>query len=1441
MKQTYTKWLLISAVTIAPACSMEGGPGEVATSARALEHTNTAPTRVRVPETNYSVYATLEPARANIEQQRALEALGERVKIDEVFGVPSVVWISNENRSAVRSDRHTPSGDMDLPAHAPTAARQILLDHAHLYGLSPADIARAHVDRVHERAAGGVIVSFTQRHGGEDVHGARMNVAMTRQLEPIAITGWLHPWADANAAKKDTFSRDLTTGLLDALGLERLALEAIGEDAGGFTRFQSKDTSVVFRTPARIKPVYFPLPNKLEPAYMVELDLAKSDAHDAAAWSAVVSARDGELLSTTSLIAHQSFSYNVYVDDDDVPWPNPFGDQLKPYIAGAFPEPVAPRLVTLESMNTRGDVWLPAGATTTVGNNVAAYTDQGGRDGFDGDDIIGELSSADTFGYTYDFSLAPGANEAQSRASVVQLFYTINYMHDLFYDHGFDEDAGNAQDDNYGRGGVAGDRMRAEALDFSGTNNANMYTPSDGASPRMQMFEFTSSAVDRVSVLAPVELVGEMPTGQADYPPFFDVTGELVAVNDGDDEGGSGSFADGCQQFVNGDQVTDKIALIDRGSCSFIQKLQNAQEVGAKGVLIINNDTQNPDRVFDMGGIEATITTPAMMISWSNGQALRQAMTSEAVEVRLIALQNQDAALDADIVTHEWGHYLYGRLTQNNGNTLQAGGLNEGNSDFVALLIAAREEDTLQAGNAMFQGAYPMGQYAGHRYWTGTRRLAYSTAMDINPLTFRHISDREPLPPGIFDAVDNSEVHNSGEIWSNAMWECYAALLNKHGFTDGRERMLDYLVAGLKLFPRDTTFMEARDSILAGVRAYDEDDFRTCFFTFAERGMGVGARAPGRYVGGNLGVVESFDVGGAIELANLEVTESASCDNDGILDVGESATISLQVSNAGAESLEGVMVRVEPFSNGNPNIPRRGVSFPEGNQAELPPLDPFGQATVEIEIDLDEALGSDLLSFRVIADHPDVLRPAQLDDGVLVNTDVEIDSATLDDFELGQGRWETINGIPLVPSTGWAIIDDGNSHVWFGTEEEFRTDVYLVSPPLEVAAGADFEMTFEHRHDFEFGQYPWDGGVIEISRDMGATWVDVTDLGADPGYNATIANGATLFGSAANTVNPIADRLAYGGNNPAYPERDTVSMNFGEQLAGTTVLIRFRLGTDEGTGGGGWVIDNLSFDGLANAPFPALIDEEGSCAGPISVAATAPARVNEGDVVTLEVTDELPEASYLWAQESGPTAELTDASKPTATFTAPDVDEQTEVVFSVTGQIAQETASTTVTVIVDPVNSAPTASFTIEGTLDAGETITLNASASVDPEGDSLTYAWAQIGGPGVALSNPTSAKPTFTAPTFDEDVTLEFQLIVTDGALLSAPTTERVTITASEVAPEGKPTDVGDDKKDPDVDASPGVDDEGCSSSPASPPAGPLTLLLGTLASLGLIRRRSR
>ncbi|KAH8920321.1 peptidase M36, partial [Atractiella rhizophila] len=78
-------------------------------------------------------------------------------------------------------------------------------------------------------------------------------------------------------------------------------------------------------------------------------------------------------------------------------------------------------------------------------------------------------------------------------ASVSELFYTINEIHDLFWRYGFDEPAGNFQERNFGRGGLGNDAVQANAQDGSGTNNANFATPPDGQRGRMRMYVWTGS------------------------------------------------------------------------------------------------------------------------------------------------------------------------------------------------------------------------------------------------------------------------------------------------------------------------------------------------------------------------------------------------------------------------------------------------------------------------------------------------------------------------------------------------------------------------------------------------------------------------------------------------------------------------------------------------------------------------------------------------------------------------------------------------------------------------------------------------------------------------------------------------------------------------------------------------------------------------------------
>ena len=80
-------------------------------------------------------------------------------------------------------------------------------------------------------------------------------------------------------------------------------------------------------------------------------------------------------------------------------------------------------------------------------------------------------------GLDFDFPLDLTRRPFDSQpAFVTNLFYWNNVMHDVAYNYGFNEAAGNFQVNNYGKGGLGSDDVRAEAQDGSGRNNANFGT-----------------------------------------------------------------------------------------------------------------------------------------------------------------------------------------------------------------------------------------------------------------------------------------------------------------------------------------------------------------------------------------------------------------------------------------------------------------------------------------------------------------------------------------------------------------------------------------------------------------------------------------------------------------------------------------------------------------------------------------------------------------------------------------------------------------------------------------------------------------------------------------------------------------------------------------------------------------------------------------------------
>ncbi|MGH3679424.1 MAG: M36 family metallopeptidase [Natronosporangium sp.] len=126
-----------------------------------------------------------------------------------------------------------------------------------------------------------------------------------------------------------------------------------------------------------------------------------------------------------------------------------------------------------------------------------------------------------------------------------------------------------------------------------------------------------------VTVDPPSAAAGSYPSAGAEFgsaPSVEGLAGQVVQVDDG-----SGNPTEGCGPVAP--LPAGAIALIDRGTCPFTQKVANAQAAGAGAAIVANNEPGDP---FTMSGADPSIEIPSVMVSQADGGTLKGGLPATA-------------------------------------------------------------------------------------------------------------------------------------------------------------------------------------------------------------------------------------------------------------------------------------------------------------------------------------------------------------------------------------------------------------------------------------------------------------------------------------------------------------------------------------------------------------------------------------------------------------------------------------------------------------------------------------------------------------------------------------------------------------------------------------------------------------------------------------------
>ncbi len=761
----------------------------------------------------------------------------------------------------------------------------------------------------------------------------------------------------------------------------------------------------------------------------------------------------------------------------------------------------------------------------TRGNNVHAYQDTNADDLSDNDE---PRDSNLVFDFTHDTSLEP---ELNVDAAITNLFYMNNMMHDLTYLLGFDEVAGNFQDNNYGAPGNGGDHVNAEGLDGSGTDNANFSTPPDGGSGTMQMFIWGQSA-GSARITEPTDLLGVLDVGVPspdtwgfDYS-TVDVSGKIVLAKDGNVQNPTTA----CGDLVNGDEVSGNIALIDRGLCQFGTKALNAQNSGAIAVIICNIAGVNGgdgETVIGMAGGNdgANVTIPTVSIKLSDCNRIKNSLTA-GIDVVVNLNQQQlegpeylSASFDNGVIAHEYGHGISNRLTGGPsaagclGNEEQMG---EGWSDFFTLIMTVQDGD--KGSDPRGIGNYVNGDPVSGR---GIRRFPFSTDFAVNSQTY--------------DDIVGQGVHGTGEIWAGILWDIYWAFVDLYGWDadwtnteSGNFKAIQLVIDGMKFQACSPGFIEGRNAILAADET-NHGGIHNCLLweIFARRGVGFfadGGSSDSRSDG-----IEDFEPRPTC-IKELKIKREVT----DFIQPGESIGVLIEVANHKDSIAPSVQV--------TESIPD-GLQYVDGS-ANIEPT--INGSTLIFDLGDMASLQEETITFSLSS------APSNRSTRLFQNSNETVDDINQWDRQIIEGTnfWQINSFFAYSGLQSWIVNEfDGDS------------EQHLIYTSLQVDGNNPY-LRLWHQYDMVAAQ---NGGFIEISTDGGTIWVDAREKFIRNGYASTITY----------TTFAIPSLEGFTGNSNGFID-SYIDLS---EYAGQNISLRFRYGSIE-TGNNfapddGWIVDDV--------------------------------------------------------------------------------------------------------------------------------------------------------------------------------------------------------------------------------------------------------------------------